>query len=41
MLGANVIRSLPRSNNGIFIPEFGCVLLKVRTPVRAASGMRH
>jgi len=39
MSRADVIRSLPHSNNDICIPEFGCVLLKVLTPVRAASGM--
>jgi len=30
---ADVIRSFSRLNNGIRIPEFGCVLLEVRTPV--------
>jgi len=33
MSGADVIWSLPRSNNGIRISEFGCVLLEVRIPV--------
>jgi len=33
MPGADVIRSLPHSNNGIRILEFDCVLLEVWTPV--------
>jgi len=37
--GANVIRSLPRPDNGVRVSEFGYVLLEVRTPVRTASGM--
>jgi len=41
MSEADVIRSLPRPDNGIRMSEFGCILLKVRTPVRTASGMRH
>jgi len=41
MSGADVIRSLPRSNNGICISKFGCILLEVRTPVQTASSMRY
>jgi len=33
MLGADVIRSLPHSNNETHISEFGWVLLKVQAPV--------
>ena len=39
MSEADVIRSLPRPDNGVRISEFGYVLLEVRTPVRTASGM--
>jgi len=39
--GADVIWSLPRSDNGIRILEFGCTLLEVHTPVWAISGMGH
>jgi len=33
MSGADVIRSLPHSDNGIHLSESGCALLEVRTPV--------
>ena len=41
MSGTDVIRSLPRSNNGNHITEFEYVLLEVQSPVRTASGMGH
>jgi len=41
MSAADVIRSLPRPDNGIRVSEFGRVLLEVRTPIQTASGMGH
>jgi len=41
MSGADVIRSLLRSDNGIRISESRCTMLEVRTQVWTASGMGH
>jgi len=41
MSKAGVIELFPRSNDDIRISNFRCVLLEVRTPIRAASGMGH